>query len=136
VISSAISSGLGAGWRSNRVKICRVWDAVIAGVFPPDSPSFQAQEPQRHQAERHVVMPAHPAPDLVMIEPDLTLAGSQHLLDPVSLPPGPDHPGQRDLGVGVAQGVVDPRLAHRTDHHQELFRTDPPLLLGPDTALG
>src|SRR5947209_6461426 len=84
--TTAIASGLGAGWRSNRVKSCRVWDAVIAGVFPPDTPSFQAQEPQRHQAERHMVVPADPTADLVVIEPGLAVARLEHFLDPVPLP--------------------------------------------------
>ena len=83
-----MSSGLGAGERSNRVKICLLCDAVIAGVFPPDVPSFQAQEPQRHQRERHMVVPSDPTADLVVIEPGFAVAGLEHLLDPVPLPPG------------------------------------------------
>ena len=94
------------------MKICLACDPVIAGVFPPDSPSFQAQEPQRHQAQRHVVMPAHPTPDLIMIQPDLPLAGAEHLLDPVPLPLGSDHLGQGGLGAGVAQEPFQNKLVN------------------------
>src|SRR3989442_610358 len=74
-----------------------------------------------------------PTADLVVIESDLTVARLEHLLDPVPLPLHPDQLGPGDLGAGIGQGVVDPRLAHRTDHDQPLLRPDPTVLLGPDT---
>jgi len=89
VTSSAISSGLGAGWRSNRVKICLVCDAVTAGVFPPDAPSLQAQEPQRHEGERHLVVPADPTADLVVIEAGLAVARLDGQSAPSLLPSEP-----------------------------------------------
>ncbi len=79
-----------------------------------------------------MVVPSDPTADLVVIESGLAVAGLEHLLDPVPLPLGANHFGQGDLGPGVAQGIVDPRRAHRTDHHQPLFRSDPPVLFGPD----
>src|SRR6266511_752170 len=79
-----------------------------------------------------MVVPSDPTTDLVVIEPGLAVAGLEHLLNPVPLPLGANHFGQGDLGAGVAQGVVDPRLADRTDHHQTLLRPDPSVLFGPD----
>ena len=79
------------------MKICRTCDTVIAGVFPPEPPPLQAQEPQRHQRQRHVVMPADPAAHLVMIQPRLAVARLEELLDPVPLPLGADQLGQGDL---------------------------------------
>src|SRR5205814_2133901 len=79
-----------------------------------------------------MVVPADPTAHLVVIEPGLAVAGLEHLLDPVPLPLGANHFGQADLGPGVAQGVVGPRLAHRTDHYQTLLRPDPTVLFGPN----
>src|SRR5512144_244046 len=95
--TSAISFGVGAGWRSSRVTTCRIWDTVTAGVFPPDSSPLQAQEPQRHQGQRHVVVPADPTPHLVVVQPRLAVAGLEQLLDPMPLTLHPDQFGQRDL---------------------------------------
>src|SRR5512135_1148328 len=79
-----------------------------------------------------MMMPSDPTPDLVVIEPGLAVAGLEHLLDPVPLPLHPNQLGQGDLGASVGQGVVDPRFADRTDHHQPFLRPDSPVLLGPD----
>src|SRR3954449_13405588 len=87
VTTCAIRSGLGAGDVSSRVKTSRTCDTVTAGVFPPDPNPLQDQEPQRQQRERHVVVPAHPAPHLVLTQPDLPLRGAEHLLDPVPCEP-------------------------------------------------
>ena len=104
--TSAIRSGLGAGDRSSRVKISRTCDTVTAGVFPPDPQPLQDQEPQRQQRQRHVVVPAHPAPHLVLPQPDFPLRRAEHLLDPVPREPDPDQLGQRHLRAGVAQRVI------------------------------
>src|SRR5205807_8041968 len=80
-----------------------------------------------------MVVPSDPTADLVVIESDLTVARLEHLLGAVPLPLHPDQLGQGDLGAGIGQGVVDPRLADRTDHDQPLLRPDPTVLLGPDT---
>src|SRR5215813_8514483 len=88
---AAIRSAVGAGSRSSSVNTCRTCDAVTAGVFPPEAQPLQLQEPQRQQRQRHVVLPAHPTPDLVMGQPDLLLALFQPLLDAV---PRPVHPRQ------------------------------------------
>src|SRR4051812_24832578 len=102
---SAISRAVGAGLRSNSVKIARIWDTVTAGVFPPEPLPLQYQEPQRQQRQRDVVMPPHPAPDLVMRQPHLALALLEHLLDPVPARPRPHLLGQRGLRRRVAQRV-------------------------------
>ena len=73
-----------AGTRSNRVMISRTCDTVTAGVFPPETTPLPDQEPQRQKRQRHVVVPAHPAPDLVVRQPGFSLAGLQRLLDPVA----------------------------------------------------
>src|SRR3954452_21571391 len=92
--------------RSSRVKTSRTCDTVTALVFPPDSPPLAAQEPQRQQRERHVVVPAHPAPHLVLPQADFPLAGAEYLLDPVPGGPDPDQLLQRHLRPGIAQGVM------------------------------
>ncbi len=83
------------------MKICQACDAVIAGVSPPDPPTLQAQEPQRQERQRHVVVPADPAPDLVVIQPGFAVARLEELLDPVPLSLHPDQFGQGDLRPGV-----------------------------------
>ena len=67
------------------MNIWRICATVIAGVFPPDSPSFQAQEPQRHQSQRHVVMPPDPTANFIMIQPGLAVTGLEELFNTVSL---------------------------------------------------
>src|SRR3954451_20419703 len=105
--SVAMALNVGAGTRSNRVNTCRICETVMAGVFPPDSPSFQAQEPQRHQSQGHVVVPADPTADLVMIQPGFAVAGLEELFDAMPLPLGTHHFRQAHLGAGIGQGVVD-----------------------------
>ena len=102
--------------------ISRICGAVAAGVFPPDPPSFQAEEPQRHQRQGHMMMPANPASHLVVGQADLSLGRLEHLLDPVAFPLGADGLGQRNVGTGVGQGVIGPRLADGADGDQPLFR--------------
>jgi hypothetical protein len=80
-----------------------------------------------------MMMPADPAPDLVMIESRLAIARLEDLLDPMPLALRADDLRQGNLRAGVAQGVVGSRLAHRTDHNQPLFRSDATVLLRPDS---
>jgi hypothetical protein len=123
---------VGAGFRSNRVKICRVCETVTAEVFPPDSPSFQAQKPQRHESQGHVVMPTDPAANFVMIQPSFAIASLEQLFDAMPLPLGTDHVRQGCLGAGIGQSVVGPHLAGGPHHNQTFFRTDTVILLGLD----
>jgi len=44
--------------RSSSVKFVRICATVTAGVFPPEPPALQDEEPQRQKRERDVVMPA------------------------------------------------------------------------------
>ena len=127
-----MAAGFGGGFRNNRVNTCLICETVMAGVFPPHSPSFQAQEPQRQESQGHVVMPTDPTADLIMIEPGLAVTGLEHLFDAMPLTPGTDHLGHRDIGAGVAHGIVDPRLADGTEHDQAFLRTDATILLGLD----
>ena len=86
--------------------ITRICDTVTLGVFPPDSPSFQAQKPQRHQAKRDVVMPTHPTPNLVLRQADFAFSFLQDLLDPVPLRPRSHRFGQGDGGRCICQNVI------------------------------
>ena len=79
-----------------------------------------------------MVMPPDPTANLVVIQPGLAVAGREEILDAVPLPLGADQLGQRGLAPGVAQGVIDPRLADGSNHHQALLRPEPPLLPGSD----
>jgi hypothetical protein len=123
---------VGAGVRSNRVKICRIWETVMAGVFFPDSPSFQAQEPQRHESQGHVVMPTDPTANFVMIQSSFAIASLEQLFDAMPLPLGTDHFRQGYLGAGIGQSVVGPHLADGPHHNQTFFRTDTVIPLGLD----
>jgi len=114
------------------VKICRVCETVTAGVFPPDSPSFQAQKPQRHESQGHVVMPTDPTANFVMIQPSFAIASLEQLFDAMPLPLGTNHVRQGCLGAGIGQSVVGPHLADGPHHNQTFFRTDTVILLGLD----
>lgn len=67
--SAAISASVAGRFPSSAVKIARTCDTVKAGVFPPHPPPLQDQEPQRQEAQRDMVMPAHPAAHLIMHKP-------------------------------------------------------------------
>src|SRR5688572_22843558 len=88
--SSAICSGLGAGLLSSRLNTCRSWLAETTTFFPPDPAPLQPQEPQSQQRQGHVVVPAVPAPHLVLPQPHLPLALLKRLLGPVPLTARPD----------------------------------------------
>jgi hypothetical protein len=103
VTCSAIRSGLGVGTRSSRVKISRTCDTVTAGVFPPEAPPLQDQEPQRQKRQRHVVVPAHPTPNLVVRQPGFTLAGLKGLLDEPTI-----LPSKVEMGIGPPPGEPIP----------------------------
>jgi len=114
------------------VNIWRICATVIAGVFPPDAPSFQAQEPQRHQSQRHVVMPPDPTANFIMIQPGLAITGLEELFNTVSLTLDSNQFGQGHFRASVSDGVVDLCLADGADHNQSFFRPDFPVLLGTD----
>src|SRR5947209_2582885 len=99
--SVAMALNVGAGIRSNRVNTWRIWETVIAGVFPPHSPSFQAQEPQRHQSQGHVMMPADPTADFVMIQSGFAVAGLEQFFDAMPLSLDTHQFRQGHLGTGV-----------------------------------
>jgi hypothetical protein len=78
-------------------------------------------------------MPTDPTADLIMSEPGLALTGLEHLLDTMPLPLDTNQLGHGDLGAGLAQGVVDPRLAASTKHDQAFLRSEATILLGLDS---
>src|SRR5258708_35065828 len=86
--SSAISAALGGRACSNRLNTSRNCGTVSAGIFPPEPPLLQVQEPQGQQRQRPVVVPAHPAPHLVLPQTHLAFAGAEQLLGP--MPPAVD----------------------------------------------
>src|SRR6266536_621932 len=88
VTTLAIRSALRGG-SSNSAKISRACGIVIAGVFPPQPPPFQFQEPQRQQRQRHVVVPAHPTAHFVVSQAHLPLPPPQQLLDSMPCPMRP-----------------------------------------------
>src|SRR5262245_12136875 len=77
---AAISALLGGCGCKSRETISRTWDTVRAGVFSPQLPFLQLQKPQGQQRERHVVIPTHPAPHLIMTQPHFAFAGREQLL--------------------------------------------------------
>src|SRR6266702_3904217 len=83
VTCSAISAARGGfGW-SSRANIARSCDIVRAGLFSPQPGFLRLQEPQGQQREGHVMVPAHPRPDLVMPQADFAFAGPEQFLSPV-----------------------------------------------------
>src|SRR5437763_12693906 len=107
--TAAIRSTLAAGARSNSVNTARTCGTVTAGVFPPQPQPLPLQEPQRQQRQRHVVVPAHPTPHLVVLQPYFPVPFLQQLLDPVTRPMHPGHLRTPRL-TRVAQRVPRPRL--------------------------
>src|SRR5260370_17163850 len=102
--SSAICSGLGGGVRNSRLNTCRSCATVNAGVFFSQPPPLQRQEPQGQQRQRHVVVPAHPTPHLVVRQADLPLG----LPDPLLPPAAPGLPARHH-----PPPPSPPPLAHR-----------------------
>ena len=128
----------GGGCCNSRVRISRTCGTVAAGVFFSHRQTLQAQEPQRQQRQRHVMMPADVTANLVMIQAGLALAVLQHLLNLVSSSVGPNPVLQRHLLRGPRQVVTDIRLApirlQMTNHNQPLFGSQPLVLTGPHPA--
>src|SRR4051794_16576721 len=124
--TAAIRSTLALGSRSSSVKIARTCAPVTAGVSPPPPQALHLQEPQGQQRPRHVMVPPHPTPHLVMTQPHFALAFFQQLLHVVPLPM---HLRQHRAPFvpRVAQGVPRPRFLLTRPHH------DPPLAR-PDVA--
>jgi hypothetical protein len=60
-----------------------------------------------------VMVPAAPAPDLVIAQPDVLFALLQGAFDPVALPLHERQAGRRRVGRGIAQALVD--LGRRID---------------------
>ena len=54
----------------------RTCGSVMAGVFFFRPPSLDGQEPSGQQAERHVVLPAHPVANLIIRQARLSLTSS------------------------------------------------------------
>src|SRR5689334_5955660 len=52
-----------------------------SAVFSPQPPRLQDQEPHRQQDQRHVVVEAAPAADLVVVQTQLLLAAQETVLD-------------------------------------------------------
>src|SRR5579872_667823 len=71
--------------------------AVRAGDFFPQPTMLASDEPVSQEGHRHVVLPAEPGTDFVMIHPQIVLGEGEGLLDPVLV--------HRDLGQGLARGV-------------------------------
>src|ERR1700692_3517942 len=88
--SSAIRAALGGSGRSSRANTSPICGTARAGISPPEPILLQDQEPQRQKRERHVVMPAHPTPHLVVTQAHLALARPEHLLDSVPATVGLD----------------------------------------------
>src|SRR5262249_33218765 len=89
------------------------------GSFPPDlrrrparnhSPTSPSQTPQRHHRQRRVVVPAHPPPRLVLVQPTLAFAALNRLLDRPAPRADRCQRGERHLGRGVSPVVLQLRL--------------------------
>src|SRR5579872_4086125 len=90
---SAISAALGGRVCNSRLNTSRNCGTVSAGIFPPQLPLLPVQEPQRQQRQRHVVVPAHPTPYLVLPQPHFPFAGAEQLLGPMPPAVGLHHLG-------------------------------------------
>ncbi len=98
---------------------CRTWGTVSAGVFSPQPTAEPAEEALRQQGHGGVVVPAAPAPDLVVVQSQLLLGLLAGLLH---RPAQAQEPGQR-LGRGVGGGIAQVRFqlaagVQRAPQHQ------------------
>ena len=74
----------------------------------PQPPVLPNQQPQRHQARCHVVVPAAPGAHLVVIEPDLAIGVLERLLDELPARSSAHHLSQRCVQRAV--GEEEPAL--------------------------
>ena len=77
--------------------------ATESGAFFPQRPVLLHQEPQGHQACRHVVVPPAPCPHLVVVEANLALGVLERLLDQVPSRRCPHHLIQRRVQWSVGE---------------------------------
>ena len=73
----------------------RLWGLVIRGIFSPPILLQTQEKGSSQQAQGHVVMPARPAPGLVLVQPHVALL---RLKLRFNAPPGTAHVGQRLQG--------------------------------------
>ena len=104
-----------------------------AGVFFPHESLLQSEEPVGQEAHRHVVAPAHPGADLVMVHPEVVLGDLEALFDGVAAAgdAGERLPGGGRIGVGEVVADLG-ILIERTDDDQELSGADLLFVLGAD----
>ena len=93
----------------------------MAGVFFSHALAFQHQEPQRHERQGHVVMPAHPTPDFIVVQAHFAVAQFEHFFDAMAVIVSPDQFLHRDARGGVAQAVVRFRRGLDGPDHQQPF---------------
>ena len=100
-----------------------------SGAFFPQPPALPHQEPERHEAGGHVVVPASPSAHLVVIEAHLALGVLESLLDQVPPRGRPDE-------------LFERRVPRRVGHEQPPFLAteslygEERLLLGLSVAAG
>src|SRR6266508_5104330 len=105
-----------SGWRgaataSTACNSRRVSGSVIpASLFFSQPPPLQHQEPQGQHHQRLVVVPATPALDLVVPQPQFVLAPQETVLDRPTRVADPHHGPQRTVRGRVAQVVLQARL--------------------------
>ena len=111
LIAAAIGPGRGGGSRSSRVTISRTCATGRAGFFPAPPRPLRRQEPRRPRRRGHVVVPAGPAADRVVVQARRAAARLQHLRGLVARAAGADHRGRGDRGRRGAPRV--PGLGRR-----------------------
>src|SRR6266702_183502 len=128
--SFAIWLALGGSGRSRQAMICRSCGTVTAGFFPPQPVFLLDQEPQSQQRQGHVVVPAHPTPQFVMVQPYLAFACLQQFFDVMTPTVDAHHLFQGRRDRRVRKRVPGLRLLFdRAYHHQSLARAGPAVLV-------
>src|SRR5262245_7543179 len=81
----------------------RTWGTVSAGTFPPQPAAEPDEEALGQQGHGGVVVPAAPAPHLVVVQPEFLLGLLDGLLHRPAQAQQPDQRLRRGLGVGVGE---------------------------------
>src|SRR5271155_4670668 len=91
-------------------------------VFFPQTPLLQHQKPQSQHRQRHMVMPATPATNLVVVQTYFLLATQEAIFNWPTAMACLHHFQQRTVRSGIAQVVLDVRrlIAAPLDHQPQI----------------
>jgi len=105
------------------VKRLAVSGTVSAGVFFPQPPVFADKKPMTQETHAHVMVPADPGTDFVMVHPEVVLGDLEAFFDPVLVgcDLGQDSPRRTRIGVGKVILILG-LLTKTARHHRQFIR--------------